>query len=160
MADAFFPAEEGGGVFQGAVALNLDAKGRLAIPTRHREALQAPANATVVITAHPDRCLLVYSLAAWDPIRDKLLAASSFDRAAARIKRLLVGNAREERLDAAGRVLIASELRALAGLDKQVWLVGQGSHFELWSDAGWQAEQEQMFGLAEPLPAALQDLAL
>lgn len=147
-------------MFQGAVALNLDAKGRLMIPARHREDLHRPANGSIVITAHPDHCLLVYPLPAWEPIREKVLAAPSFDRQAARIKRLLVGHAREERLDAAGRVLIAPELRALAGLEKEVWLVGQGSHFELWSDAGWRAQQDEIFALGDGLPGTLQDLAL
>lgn len=147
-------------MFQGAVALNLDAKGRLQIPARHREALHRPGNGSVVITVHPDRCLLLYPAPAWEPIRDKLLAVSSFDRRESAVKRLLVGHARDENIDAAGRVLIAPELRALAGLEKQVWLVGQGSHFELWSDAGWQSQQEGMFALGANLPGSLQDLAL
>ncbi len=72
-------------------------------------------------------------------IRAQVLAAPSLDPRSAAIKRLLVGNARDEEMDSAGRVLIAPELRDWAKLEKQVWLVGQGSHFELWSDAGWKA---------------------
>ena len=148
-------------MFQGAAALNLDAKGRLAIPARYRDALASAANGRLVLTAHPHRCLLLYPEPAWEPIRDKVLAASSFNPQAAAIKRLLVGNAREEEMDAAGRLLVASELRQFAQLDKQVWLVGQGSHFEIWSDAGWQQQQEAVFALGEQfLPAGLEDLAL
>ncbi len=81
--------------------------------------------------------------------------------ASALIKRLLVGHAREEEMDATGRLLIAPELRQFAQLDKQVWLVGQGSHFEIWSDAGWQQQQEAVFALGDQLlPADLEDLAL
>jgi MraZ protein len=72
----------------------------------------------------------------------------------------LVGNAREETLDSAGRLLVAPELRRFAQFDKQVWLVGQGSHFEIWSDAGWQKEQEAVFALGDQLPPGLEDLAL
>ncbi|EXI76179.1 MAG TPA: division/cell wall cluster transcriptional repressor MraZ [Candidatus Accumulibacter phosphatis] len=148
-------------MFQGAAALNLDAKGRLAIPARYRDALASAANGRLVLTAHPHRCLLLYPEPAWEPIRDKVLAASSFNPQAAAIKRLLVGNAREEEMDAAGRLLVASELRQFAQLDKQVWLVGQGSHFEIWSDAGWQQQQEAVFALGEQfLPPGLEDLAL
>jgi len=148
-------------MFQGAAALNLDVKGRLAIPARHREALASAANGRLVLTAHPHRCLLLYPEPAWEPIRDKVLAASSFNPQAAAIKRLLVGNAREEEMDAAGRLLVAPELRQFARLDKQIWLVGQGSHFEIWSDAGWQQQQEAVFALGEQfLPAGLEDLAL
>ena len=83
-------------MFFGAAALSLDAKGRLAIPARHREALLAAANGTLVLTAHPHRCLLLYPNPAWEPIRDKVLAAPSLDPRSAAIKRLLVGFARDE----------------------------------------------------------------
>jgi MraZ protein len=147
-------------MFQGATALSLDAKGRLAIPARHREALVAASEGQLVLTAHPHRCLLLYPAVAWEPIRAKVLAASSFNQKAAGIKRLLVGNARDESLDSAGRLLVAPELRQFAQLEKQVWLVGQGSHFEIWSDAGWQKEQDAVFALGDQLPPGLEDLAL
>ena len=147
-------------MFQGAAALSLDAKGRLAIPARHRDAL-AVENGQVVLTAHPHGCLLVYPVPAWTPIRDKVLAAPSLDPLSAQLKRLLVGFAQEEALDAAGRVLVAPSLRQFARLEKQVWLVGQGSHFELWSDAGWQKQQEAMLALANTgLPPGFESLAL
>ncbi len=141
-------------MFQGAAALSLDAKGRLAIPARHRDALAKLAGSTLVLTAHPHRCLLIYPAPAWEPIRDKVLAGSSLEQRSALLKRLLVGYARDEEMDSAGRVLIAPELRSFAQLEKQVHLVGQGDHFELWSDAGWQKQQEAIFALGtELLPA-------
>ncbi len=147
-------------MFQGATALSLDAKGRLAIPARHREAL-AVDGGPLVITAHPHRCLLVYSAPAWAPIRDEVLKAPGLDPVSAQLKRLLVGFAQEESLDGAGRVLVAPSLRQFAKLEKQVWLVGQGSHFELWSDAGWQAQLADMLALAGTgLPPGFESLAL
>jgi MraZ protein len=148
-------------MFQGAAALSLDAKGRLAIPARHREGLVATAGGKLVLTAHPHRCLLLYPEPAWEPIRDKVLAASSFNPQSAAIKRLLVGHARDEAMDSAGRLLVAPELRQFAQLEKLVWLVGQGSHFEIWSDAGWQRQQELIFAMAnDAFPPGLEDLAL
>jgi MraZ protein len=148
-------------MFQGATALSLDAKGRLAGPARHREALVTASEGQLVLTAHPHRCLLLYPSPAWEPIRDKVLAASSFDPRAAAIKRLLVGNARDESLDSAGRLLVSPELRLFAQLEKQVWLVGQGTHFEIWSDAGWRQQQEVFLGMVDQsLPPGLEDLAL
>ena len=148
-------------MFQGAAALSLDAKGRLAIPARHRDALAKLAGSTLVLTAHPHRCLLIYPAPAWDPIRDKVLAGSSLEQHSALLKRLLVGFARDEEMDSAGRVLIAPELRNFAQLEKQVHLVGHGDHFELWSDAGWQKQQEAIFALgAELLPAGWENLPL
>ena len=147
-------------MFQGATALSLDVKGRLAIPARHREALVEASDGQLVLTAHPHRCLLLYPEPAWLPIRDKVLATSSLNPQSASIKRLLVGNARDETLDSAGRLLIAPELRQFAVLEKQVWLVGLGSHFEIWSDIGWQKEQDAVFALGDQLPPGLEDLAL
>ena len=148
-------------MFQGAAALTIDAKGRLAIPARYRGALAAATEQQLVLTAHPHRCLLLYPEPAWLPIRAKVLAAPSFQQQSALIKRLLVGFAREESLDSAGRVLVAPELRQFAELDKDVWLVGQGDHFEIWSDAGWRKQQEALFALGDNfLPPGLEDLAL
>lgn len=132
-------------MFQGAAQLNLDAKGRLAIPARHRDGLVQAGNGRLVLTAHPHRCLLLYPEPAWEPIRDRILATPSFDPRSAAAKRVLVGNARDGEIDAAGRILIAPELRDYAGFEKQVWLVGMGSHFEIWSDAGWRRQHETAF---------------
>lgn len=152
--------EKGEKMFQGADALSLDAKGRLAIPARHRDALAA-ISADLVLTAHPHRCLLLYPLPAWEPIRDKVLSGSSLEQQSALLKRLLVGFAMEERMDAAGRLLVAPGLRQFAQFDKKVWLVGQGNHFELWSDAGWQKQQEAIFALGESLlPPGFESLSL
>ncbi|MFN3985275.1 MAG: division/cell wall cluster transcriptional repressor MraZ [Rhodocyclaceae bacterium] len=147
-------------MFQGAAALSLDAKGRVAIPARHRDAL-VPDGAPLVVTAHPHRCLLVYPQAAWEPISRQITAMPGLDQRTATLKRLLVGFAQTEELDSAGRILIAPSLRQWAELDKQLWLVGQGSHFELWSDAGWQKQQAAMLALdSEALPPGFESLAL
>lgn len=130
-------------MFEGATQLSLDAKGRLAIPARHREPLLAAAEGGLVLTVNPQGgCLLLYPQPAWQPIRDKILKAPSFDARAAAMKRVLVGSARTEELDSAGRLLVAPELRSIAKLEKSVWLVGMGSHFEIWSDAGWMRQYE------------------
>lgn len=147
-------------MFQGAAALSVDAKGRIAIPARHRDAL-VPDGAPLVVTAHPHRCLLVYPQHAWEPISRQIAAMPGLDPRTATLKRLLVGFAQSEQLDSAGRVLLAPSLRQWATLDKQVWLVGQGSHFELWSDAGWMAQQEAMQSLdGDALPPGFESLAL
>ncbi len=148
-------------MFQGAAALNLDAKGRMAIPARHRDALLALAEGRLVLTAHPHRCLLLYPAPAWEPIRAKILAAPSLETQSAMLRRLLVGFAVDSEMDAAGRVLVSPELREYALLEKQVWLVGQGSHFEIWSDAGWKQQQETIFALGDKLlPPGLENLTL
>ncbi|GAA5170732.1 division/cell wall cluster transcriptional repressor MraZ [Viridibacterium curvum] len=149
-------------MFQGAAALTLDAKGRLGVPARHRDALAVACGGRLVVTAHPHQCLVIYPEPAWEPIRAQVLAAPSLDPRSAAIKRLLVGNARDEEMDATGRLLIAPELREWAALDKSVWLVGQGTHFELWSDERWKKQQEAMLAIFQSaeLPPGLADLSL
>jgi MraZ protein len=123
--------------------LALDAKGRLAIPGKHREALAgSPDNGerTLIVTADPSRCLLVYPRATWEPIQARLMALSSFNVEIRGLQRLLVGHADEVDMDGAGRILVPPALRQYAGLDHHVVLVGQGSKFELWDDAKWQQE--------------------
>lgn len=148
-------------MFEGATALSLDAKGRLAIPARHREPLLAAAEGSLVLTAHPHRCLLLYPAPAWQPIRDQILKASSLDPRAAPIKRVLVGNARTEELDSAGRILIAPELRDYANFEKTVYLVGMGTHFELWSESGWKQQNDLAAEvMSGELPGCFGDLVL
>jgi MraZ protein len=147
-------------VFQGAAALNMDAKGRIAVPTRHREALTRDAG-KMVLTGHPDFCLLLYPASAWEPIRTKVMGFPSLDPVASLWKRVLMGFAEEIELDGAGRMLVSPELRNFARLDKRVMMVGQGSHFELWAVEAW--EQQLAALAAQPRqgwPPAMEDFAL
>src|ERR1035437_5123662 len=148
-------------MFQGAAALNLDAKGRMAVPSRHRDGLLALAEGHQVLTAPPHRCLFSYPAPAWEPIRAKILAAPSLETQSAMLRRLLVGFAVDAEMDAAGRVLVSPEFRQYAALEKEVSLVGQGSHFEIWSDVGWKRQQEEIFALGDKLlPPGLENLTL
>ncbi len=147
-------------MFQGATGLNLDAKGRLAVPTRHRDPLQSGSGGKLVLTAHPHKCLLLYPAAAWEPIRARIMTFSSFDPQLTLWKRLLVGFAEELELDGSGRLLISPALRKFAGLEKQLMLVGQGSHFELWSQEAWDRQLEQLETGPDKLPAGMENFAL
>ncbi|MGB4812973.1 MAG: division/cell wall cluster transcriptional repressor MraZ [Methylophilaceae bacterium] len=131
-------------MFRGATSLNLDAKGRLVIPTKHRDAMLLEGEGGLVLTAHPHRCLLLYPQPAWEPIQAKMMALSSFDKQSGALQRLLVGFAEDITLDAAGRMLVSPALRDFAGLSKEVMLVGQGSHFELWNMEAWHAQLAQV----------------
>ena len=149
-------------MFQGAAALSLDAKGRLAIPSRHRDALQAtsPAAASrLVLTAHPHGCLLLYPASAWEPIRARVMGFPALDVRFSVWKRLLVGFAEEVENDAAWRVLISPELRKFASLEKSVMLVGQGSHFEIWNPDTLDNQLQQLRAQTE-LPPGMEDFTL
>jgi MraZ protein len=123
-------------MFEGTVSLSLDAKGRLAIPARYRDALAtAIAHGPLVLTAHPDQCLWLLPLATWEPLRDKLNRVPLFDSGAQSVRRVMVGSQeRLESLDSTGRILIPPTLREHAGLEKNVVLVGLVDYVEIWSE--------------------------
>ncbi|MGL5169899.1 MAG: division/cell wall cluster transcriptional repressor MraZ [Edwardsiella tarda] len=152
-------------MFRGATTINLDSKGRLAVPTRYRDLLIEEAQGHMVCTIdlhHP--CLLLYPLPQWEVIEQKLSRLSSVNPAERRVQRLLLGHASECQMDGAGRLLIAGTLRQHAGLQKQVMLVGQFNKFELWDEETWyqqvrdDIEAEQ--SATEILSERLQDLSL
>ena len=148
-------------MFRGATSLNLDAKGRLAVPSKHRDALQAQCAGRLVLTAHPHGCLLLYPQPAWEPIQARMMALSSFDMQSSALQRLLVGYAEDLELDSTGRLLVSPALREFADLEKQAMLVGQGSHFELWNIESWHKQLKQvMTGDDTSLPAELEGFSL
>ena len=119
-------------VFQGSSALTLDAKGRINVPTRHRDALLLQAQGCLTLTRHPDGCLLVYPRPVWEIKREQIAA---FPMQARALQRLLLGNAQDVEIDGSGRILVAPELRSAAGMTRDAMLLGMGAHFELWDEA-------------------------
>jgi len=116
----------------------MDAKGRMAIPTKIRESLASFCDGRIVVTAHTEeRCLLVYPESQWQEILPKIESLPSFNKAARRAQRLLIGYATPLEMDATGRILVPPTLREYASLEKKLMLVGQGKKFELWSESSW-----------------------
>mgnify|MGYP000491054333 CR=1 FL=1 len=109
------------------------------MPTRYRDRLQLDSNSSVVLTIDTEeRCLLLYPLPEWEEIEKKLAALPSFNAAARRIQRLLIGHATDVDMDGQGRILLPPMLREYAGLTKKAVLVGQGKKFELWDENHWE----------------------
>lgn len=129
-------------MFRGTSHLTLDNKGRLIVPTRHRDTLLEHCGGRLVITADIDRCLLVYPLPDWEPIQQQIESLSNLDQRVRDLQRRLVGFAADTDMDAAGRLLISPELRRYARLEREVALVGQGKKFELWNRALWEERNE------------------
>lgn len=151
-------------MFRGVNTLNLDSKGRLAIPTRYREALARHCNGQMVLTVDRDHCLLLYPLPDWEEIERKLVKLPSFNKQARRLQRLLIGHATECELDGNGRILLAPPLRDFAGLNKSIVMIGQGNKFEIWSEEAWNANRTEWLSEssdeAGELPAGLDSLSL
>ncbi|MEN4768765.1 division/cell wall cluster transcriptional repressor MraZ [Duffyella gerundensis] len=152
-------------MFRGATLVNLDSKGRFAVPVRYRDTLSAESQGQMVCTIDLHQpCLLLYTLPEWEIIERKLSRLSSMNPAERRVQRLLLGHASECQMDNAGRLLLANTLRQHARLTKEVMLVGQFNKFELWDEQTWyqqvkddiDAEQSAQ----DPLSDRLQDLSL
>ena len=155
-------------MFRGVNALSLDNKGRLAMPTRYREALQTSAKGGghLVCTVNPvehDHCLLLYPLPEWEQIELKLVKLPTLNATTRRLQRLLIGHATELELDGNGRILLPPPLREFASLDKAVVLIGQGNKFEIWDEARWNTRRAEWLSAAgQPgeLPDELGSLSL
>ncbi len=146
-------------MFQGSYSINMDAKGRIAVPAKCRDALASACEGRVVMTAHTqDRCVLIYPEPEWETLLPKIEALPSFNKAALRAQRLLIGYATALELDSNGRVLIPPTLRDYAGLDKQLMLVGLGKKFELWEEAAWLATLAE--NADEALPPEMLSMSL
>lgn len=127
-------------MFQGASSLNLDAKGRMSIPAKHRDALVVQSEGRVTLTRHPHGCLLLFPRPVWESHREQIAAWPMSARA---WQRIFLGNASDVELDSAGRILISPELRAAVGLERETMLLGMGSHFEIWDAAKLAASEAQ-----------------
>lgn len=135
--------------------MSLDAKGRLTVPARHRDELQRQCEGKLTLTRHPDGCLLVFPRPVWEIHRERIAALPMNARA---WQRIFLGSAADVEMDGAGRILVSPELRGAARLDKDVMLLGMGSHFELWDAATLAAKESE--AIAAGMPEALANFAL
>lgn len=130
-------------MFRGANAINLDVKGRVAVPTRYRQLLLDDCQGQLVCTIDTQQsCLLLYPLTEWEEIELKLSKLSSMNPHERRLQRLLLGYATEGEMDKSGRFLLSAPLRQHAGLQKEIMLVGQLNKFEIWDAQVWHDQVE------------------
>jgi len=147
-----------GNLFRGIHALNLDGKGRLAVPSRYREPIQHEHEGQVVVTIGIDnRCLWFYPLLRWQELEQQLLSLPTMHKKTRRLQRLLIGHASECLMDGQGRILLSAPLRKYAGIDKSVVMVGLGEKFEIWDEESWEVRrnvwvEEESFDETEELP--------
>ena len=120
------------------------------MPTRHRDDLMVQGEGRVTLTKHPDGCLLLFPRPEWEAFRTRI---AQLPMDAHWWRRIFLGNAAEIDLDSAGRILVSPELRSAAGLDREIMLLGMGSHLEIW-DANTYASKEQA-AIAQGMPDAL-----
>ena len=122
-------------MFLGRHHHSLDAKGRLAIPSRFRDELAAG----MVLTRGIDRCLALYPMSEWEPLAAKVNALPRGEPDARAFQRLVFSEAADLTLDGQGRILLPPELRAYAGIEREVVVIGVNAYLEIWSPERWDA---------------------
>ncbi len=152
-------------MFRGANTLNLDTKGRFAVPTVHREPLVQRCGGRLVLTVNNtrERCLWVYPQDEWERVEQKVVDLPSFDPAAQALKRFLIGYATDCELDSVSRIRIPTPLREFAALEKRIVLIGQGNKFEIWDEFRWKARCDEWLAAQtgdERLSVELESLSL
>ncbi len=151
-------------MFRGAAKVTLDDKGRMVVPTRYRERLLERSQGQLVVTVDRDgECLLIYPLADWEQFERQLMQLPNLPERSRRLQRLMVGHAADLVLDGHGRMLLAPELREIAGIDRRAMLIGQGNRCELWDESRWIERRDfwlKSEASATDLPAELDSLSL
>jgi len=142
------------GFFEGRSRHTLDEKGRLAIPARFREVLNQKGDSSIVVT-NLNNCLVAFAREDWQKIKDKAVDLPLFDNAATIYLRYFISGAVECPLKQ-NRILIPPHLRGLAGLKKEVVLLGHLMRFEIWDKVRWEEEFERV---KESFPDASQSLS-
>ena len=151
-------------MFRGNNEINIDIKGRMAMPSRYRDILTEICGGSLVVTIDiQDKCLLIYPLHEWEVIETQIAALPSFNSTTRKLQRILIGHAREVNLHTSGRILIPPELRQYAELEKKLMLIGQRHRFELWSESSWNRGRDSW--LAETgddlkIPEEMQSISL
>jgi MraZ protein len=148
-------------LFSGDSYLNLDDKGRLAVPARFREGLRESCASQMVVTVDPgsrEPCLLLYPQNEWRAVVDQLKRVPNADPQANTFRRLFVGRSIQVEMDRQGRILLPVKHREYAHLGSQVVLVGQINKFEIWDESSWSsrcdawAEELDLTAMAEDSP--------
>lgn len=151
-------------MFRGVQHVNMDAKGRLAMPARHREPLMARCDGQLVATIDTQaKCIVLYPLPDWENIEREIQELPALNPAVKRFQRLVIGYATDLELDSNGRLLVPAPLREYAQLEKKLVVVGQVKKLELWSEDIWLAERDEALAEAGPtaeLPDELMSLKL
>ena len=123
-------------MFFGETAINLDAKGRLAVPMRYRDDLKEQCGNRMVLTysAFDSGALWLYLEQEWQRVRKEVMALPSSNPSHRALQRRLVGSATAVEPDGNGRILLPPSLRDVTGLEKRVVMLGMGNRFEIWNE--------------------------
>ena len=132
-------------MFQGETAITIDEKGRLAVPTAHRDAVARDCGNQLVITYNPfeSGSLYLYPRAIWERVRDQVNKLPKAKKVNRNLQLKLVGAATFVERDGNGRITVPASHRAAVGIERKAVLLGMGDKFELWSEQAHHAQIQQ-----------------
>ncbi|MGN9018715.1 division/cell wall cluster transcriptional repressor MraZ [Lachnospiraceae bacterium HCP1S3_C3] len=136
-------------MFMGEYNHTIDAKGRLIVPAKFREAL----GDEFVVTRGLDDCLFVFPNEGWKVFEEKLSTLPVANKNARRFARFFLSGAATVELDKQGRILIPTTLREYGALEKEVVFIGVANRVEIWSKERWEnsAVMDDMDEIAESM---------
>lgn len=150
-------------MYFGETAINLDAKGRFAVPTRYRALIDEQCAGRLVLTysAFDSGALWLSPSEHWEQMRDQVLGLGTFEPAHRGLQRRLVGSATPVEPDGSGRIQLPATLRQVAGLEKHIVLLGMGNKFEIWNETTLNKKrQEEEMSLADTASEEMRSLVL
>lgn len=119
----------------GSAKVRIDEKGRLAIPHRFREAFAGGSG--LVLTLHPHDHLVLYTHSRFQQIREDMLKMPNIGYHESHLQEKIIGCAEEVNLDSAGRIMVQSNLRARAKIERDVLFFGIGEKIHIWDEKAW-----------------------
>ena len=148
-------------MFQGETAITVDDKGRMAVPTAHRDLVARASGNRLVLTYNPfgAGCLWLYAEKEWERVRDEVMAKPNTKHVVRTLQQKLVGSAAHLELDGNGRISLPPSHRNAVGIEKKAVLMGMGDKLELWSEQAHRALIQQTLS-DEDLGDGLLDLKL
>jgi MraZ protein len=144
-------------MFRGSFEHTVDSKGRVSVPSRFREIITDRYEGKLVLTMDFDKCITVYPLEEWERFEEKVRLLPQMQKEVKDFMRSVFSTATECELDKQGRILIPPSLRAGAGINKSVMVVGIIGKMEIWDKAAWDSRRPQS---ADKLGEALSTLGL
>ena len=120
-------------MFIGEYQHNLDAKGRIIIPSRFRDELHT----TFILARGLDGCLTIYSLKQWEKLFEEVNKLPTTKKAARQYIRMLTSTATECTLDNQGRIPIPAFLAKPVNIIKECVIIGANDHIEIWDKETW-----------------------
>jgi len=145
-------------MFKGHYIHSIDAKGRIAIPAKLRKYISPDAEESFVMLKGTDKCIDIYPKDRWQEIESRLELLSPFNPKQARLIRIMLDNAQEDKMDSQSRILVPQELLDHAGIKSEVLVLGVLKKIELWNPQEYENYKNKSSETFEEIAAEVMSL--